>query len=97
MLDSAVLRLVPENWSEKSMYHSASCFPENGAVGISTTTCLVALMLVEPGNADNSYLIHKLENAPTIDFNPMPPGRGLDPAVIQEIRTWINNGADRNN
>jgi hypothetical protein len=57
------------------------------------------LMLVEPGNADNSYLIHKLENANTISFAPMPPGQGraLDPAVIQEIRNWIDNGADRNN
>jgi hypothetical protein len=57
------------------------------------------LMLVEPGNADNSYLIHKLENAPTIApmTGPMPPGRLLDPAVIQEIRNWIDNGADRNN
>ena len=56
-----------------------------------------ALMLVEPGNADNSYLIHKLENAPTIDFGPMPPGQALSPAVILEIRNWINNGADRFN
>jgi hypothetical protein len=57
------------------------------------------LMLVEPGNADNSYLIHKLENAATIApmTGPMPPGRMLDPAVIQEIRNWIDNGADRNN
>jgi hypothetical protein len=56
-----------------------------------------ALMLVEPGNADNSYLIHKLENAPTIDFDAMPPGQALSPAVILEIRNWINNGADRFN
>ena len=56
-----------------------------------------ALMLVEPFNADNSYLIHKLENAPTIDPGPMPPGPPLAPAVIQEIRNWIDNGADRNN
>jgi hypothetical protein len=55
------------------------------------------LMLVEPFNADNSYLIHKLENAATISFGRMPPGQALDPAVIQEIRNWIDNGADRNN
>ena len=53
---------------------------------------------VEPGDADNSYLIHKLENAPTIApmTGPMPPGPPLAPAVIQEIRNWIDNGADRN-
>jgi hypothetical protein len=56
-----------------------------------------ALMLVEPGNADNSYLIHKMENAPTIDFSVMPPGGPLPASTILEIRTWINNGADRNN
>ena len=56
-----------------------------------------ALMLVEPGNADNSYLIHKMENAPTIDFGVMPPGGPLPASTILEIRTWINNGADRNN
>ena len=55
------------------------------------------LMLVEPGNADNSYLIHKLENAPTIDFAMMPPLQALPANYIQEIRNWINNGADRNN
>ena len=55
------------------------------------------LLLVEPFNADNSYLIHKLENDPGISFAQMPPAGLLDPAVIQEIRNWINNGADRNN
>lgn len=55
------------------------------------------LMLVEPFNAENSYLIHKLENRMGISFGQMPPGRALDPAYIAAIIEWINNGADRNN
>lgn len=55
------------------------------------------LMLVEPLNADNSYLIHKLENRMGISFGQMPPGQALDPSYIAAIIEWINNGADRIN
>ncbi|MDH4073866.1 MAG: hypothetical protein OEV41_12265, partial [Gammaproteobacteria bacterium] len=53
-------------------------------------------MLVAPNDPDNSYLVHKIENAPTIDFGRMPPGQALDPAYITAIRNWILSGAPRN-
>jgi hypothetical protein len=58
-----------------------------------------AIMRVSPGDADNSYLVQKLEGALTITGNAMPPpGRpALNPAYVPEIRNWILNGADRNN
>ena len=51
--------------------------------------------LVEPGDPDNSYLIQKMENAPTISGVVMPPAGVLPQATIDEIRLWIANGAER--
>lgn len=53
-----------------------------------------ALDLVEPGDAENSYLIHKLEGRPGIVRDPMPPiGDPLTPEEIGAIRDWIDGGA----
>jgi hypothetical protein len=49
---------------------------------------------VLPGDPDNSYLIQKLEDNQMVG-NGMPPGAGLDQAVINDIRLWITNGALR--
>jgi hypothetical protein len=49
---------------------------------------------VLPGDPDNSYLIQKLEDTQMVG-NGMPPGAGLDQAVINDIRLWITNGALR--
>jgi hypothetical protein len=59
------------------------------------------LMRVEPGNAENSYLIHKLtgegmaESSSTGDpSNQMPVGGPfLCDAKIDSIREWIDDGA----
>ena len=52
------------------------------------------LDLVEPGDAENSYLIHKLEDRPGIVRDRMPPtGDPLTAAEIEAIRDWINAGA----
>ncbi len=52
---------------------------------------------VTPGDADNSYLIHKLEGVDAggqpIATNQMPPGGPLDQATIDVIRQWIDAGA----
>ena len=49
---------------------------------------------VIPGDPDNSYLIKKLEAAPDIVDDPMPPPLGgQDPADIELIRAWIAAGA----
>ncbi len=52
---------------------------------------------VTPSDADNSYLIHKLEgvdaNGQPIATNQMPPGSPLDQNTIDVIRQWIDAGA----
>ena len=57
----------------------------------------VALDRVTPGNAENSYLIHKLDGRAGIVGDRMPPGgQFLTTAQIDVIKQWINDGA-RNN
>ncbi len=54
-----------------------------------------ANLRVNPGDADASYIVHKLEGTAAVgeqmplDLDP------LDPAVIEAIRAWIDAGADR--
>jgi hypothetical protein len=56
-----------------------------------------SLMRVAPGDADNSYLIHKLEGAPGITGERMPfGGPYLDQATIDQIKSWIAGGAQNN-
>jgi cytochrome c5 len=47
---------------------------------------------VTPGDADNSYLIQKLEGTAT-PGQQMPPGTPLDQTTIDAIRQWIDAGA----
>ena len=52
--------------------------------------------LVVPGDADASYLIHKLEGTAAVGNRmPPPPASALDAATIAEIRQWITDGALR--
>lgn len=55
------------------------------------------LKIVEPGDADQSYLWHKL-NGSQADVGgsglSMPFGTMLDGATLQTIETWINDGAN---
>jgi mono/diheme cytochrome c family protein len=52
------------------------------------------LQRVEAGDADNSYVIRKLEGAPGITGAQMPFGaQPLDQATIDAIRQWITDGA----
>ncbi len=51
---------------------------------------------VEPGNADNSYLVIKIEGRQTVGGR-MPLGGGpLSSTNIQNIKNWINRGAKDN-
>jgi hypothetical protein len=55
------------------------------------------LMRVAPGNADGSYMIHKLEGAPDISGLRMPQNQPyLTAGQITIIRRWIDLGALRN-
>jgi uncharacterized protein (TIGR03118 family) len=56
-----------------------------------------ALKRVKPGDAANSYLIHKLEGSAGITGSRMPLGGPfLDAATMDMINAWINAGAPNN-
>lgn len=52
-------------------------------------------VLVVPGDADNSFLVAKVEGAqdPEVEGSEMPPGSGLGADDVALIRTWIDSGA----
>lgn len=52
-----------------------------------------ALLRVDPGNPDDSYLIHKLEGTQAVGDRMPQGGPFLDDATIQGIRDWIEAGA----
>jgi hypothetical protein len=52
-----------------------------------------ALKRVAPGDADNSYIIHKLEGHQAVGARMPLGGPYLDAQTIGLIRQWITNGA----
>ena len=54
-----------------------------------------ALKRVQRGNANNSYLIHKLEGHAAVGARMPLGGPFLDAATISLIRRWIDNGAQQ--
>ncbi len=63
-------------------------------VGVASLQVL-ALQRVAPGDADNSYLIQKLEGSAAVGQRMPLAGPALDAASIAVIRTWIDNGANQ--
>ena len=57
---------------------------------------VMSLNRVAPGDAENSYLIHKLEGRASIVGDRMPPGGLLTTEQIDIIKQWINDGAQNN-
>lgn len=56
-----------------------------------------SLMRVAPGDANNSYLIRKLEGAAGITGSRMPlGGPPLDTATLDRVKSWIAAGAPNN-
>ncbi|HWM28488.1 MAG TPA: hypothetical protein VNQ14_08525 [Woeseiaceae bacterium] len=53
------------------------------------------LSRVEAGDPDNSYLIHKLEGTASEGVQMPFGGTPLEQAVIDDIREWITDGAER--
>ena len=51
------------------------------------------LLLVKPGDSNNSFLVHKLTANNT---NVMPPGNPLDQTLIDSVKSWIDSGALNN-
>lgn len=52
-----------------------------------------SLMRVEPGNAADSYLVHKLEGTASVGAQMPLGGPYLDADAMAIIRQWINEGA----
>ena len=105
--------LMPRLSSIQSIIFNPSCIEHHGdhatEAGLDLTSgnaysnlvnvasVQVALNLVTPGNAENSYLIHKLDGRAGIVGDRMPTnGPFLTTAQIDVIEQWINDGA-RNN
>jgi hypothetical protein len=66
----------------------------NSLVGVASLQ-VPALSRVAANDADNSYLVQKLEGTAASGAR-MPFGGGaLNPALIADIREWIENGAQR--
>jgi len=51
-------------------------------------------VLVRPFDSDGSYLIMKLEGALGIEGDQMPPNAPISQATIDDIRSWIDAGAE---
>ncbi|KQY88507.1 hypothetical protein ASD35_13175 [Pelomonas sp. Root1444] len=54
-----------------------------------------SLMRVKPGDADNSYLVQKLEGHAAVGARMPLGGPYLDANTMTLIRLWINNGAQK--
>lgn len=70
----------------------------NSLVGVASTE-LPGMQLVAPGNPNQSYLVHKLENSHLGQGGcgvQMPFGGSLDPGQLTLVRDWITAGAPRN-
>ena len=63
----------------------------NDIIGVTASQKMGTETRVIPGNANNSYLIKKLENHPSIDGGQMPPGGMLSNFQINQIKDWIND------
>ena len=64
---------------------------------VNVMSAQVGLDLVEPGDAENSYLIHKLDGRAGIVGARMPPnGPFITDEALDIIKQWINDGAPNN-
>lgn len=105
--------LMPRLSSIQTIIFNASCIEHHGdhatEAGLDLTSgnaysnlvnvpsVQTALNRVTPGDAENSYLIHKLDGRSGIVGDRMPTnGPFLTTAQIDVIEQWINDGA-RNN
>ena len=105
--------LQPTLSSIQSVVFDASCISHHGdheveanldlregqafANLVNVQSIQVALDLVEPNDAENSYLVHKLDGRAGIVGDRMPVGApALSAADIDVIKQWINAGAQNN-
>ena len=103
--------LMPTLSSIQSLVFNPSCVSHHGldaaAAGlnlaeghsfknlVNVRSTQVMLDLVRPGDAERSYLIHKLEGREGIEGKQMPlDATPLTAADIAVIKAWINSGAE---
>jgi hypothetical protein len=67
----------------------------NAVVGVGSLE-VATLKRVLAGDANNSYLIQKLEGTAASGARMPLGGPYLDQPTINQVRTWINNGAPNN-
>lgn len=63
-------------------------------VGVSSIS-VPELLRVEPGAAESSFFIHKVEGTQSVGSRMPLRGSKLDDAILQSIRQWVDNGALR--
>ena len=51
---------------------------------------------VIPGDADASYLVHKVDGRTGITGEQMPNSEGISAEQMRMLRSWIDNGAPNN-
>ena len=66
----------------------------NALVGVASLQ-QPAILRVAPGDPDNSYLVQKLEGTAATGARMPAIGGPLDQTVIDDIRQWISDGAQR--
>lgn len=85
---------------------ASGCHGAPGEAGLNLATAPYAALVnvpstqtgeirVIPGNANDSYLVKKLEGRASVGVR-MPVGGSLGSADLQNIRNWINQGAKNN-
>jgi hypothetical protein len=64
----------------------------NNIVGVPSSE-RPSLLRIDPGNPNDSYLLQKIAGTASVGSR-MPRGRApLSDALIQQVRTWIEQGA----
>lgn len=61
-------------------------------VGVPSTINPVNILVIE-NDAENSYLVRKMEGRIPLDGEAMPPPAGAEPESIARVRAWIDAGA----
>lgn len=105
--------LLPRLSSIQTIVFNRSCIEHHGDHGteagldltagnayanlVNVRSIQVALDLVKPGDAENSYLIHKLDGRAGIVGARMPPnGPFITDEALDIIKRWIDDGALNN-
>lgn len=61
-------------------------------VGTASTINPVDILVIA-GDAENSYIVRKMEARLPLSGEPMPPPSGAEPEQIERVRAWIDAGA----